>query len=291
MRAARLALGVRATFKTVDTCGAEFEAHTPYHYSTYEDEDEVRQGEQAEGRDPRVGPEPHRSGHRVRLLLRARQLRPARRRLRDRHDQLQPRDGVDRLRHERPPLLRAAHRRGRAERPRGRAGRGERDRRRDRVARRADAAQAGLGVCRPASSPAPSPESIDLAEDRERWNALCARLEIPQPAGGTATTVEQALAHRRAHRLPGAGAPVLRARRPGHGDRLRRGRPAQGHGRAGPLRLPRSRGRPVGGAPVLVDRFLEDAIEVDVDAIRDAHRRGRHRRRHGARRGGGRALR
>ena len=34
--------GVRATFKTVDTCGAEFEARTPYHYATYEDEDEVR---------------------------------------------------------------------------------------------------------------------------------------------------------------------------------------------------------------------------------------------------------
>src|SRR5690606_2508464 len=41
VRAARLAEGVRATFKTVDTCAAEFEAHTPYHYSTYEDEDEV----------------------------------------------------------------------------------------------------------------------------------------------------------------------------------------------------------------------------------------------------------
>ncbi len=42
IRAARAALGVTATFKTVDTCGAEFEAHTPYHYSTTEDEDEVR---------------------------------------------------------------------------------------------------------------------------------------------------------------------------------------------------------------------------------------------------------
>ena len=41
---------------------------------------------------------------------------------------------------------------------------------------------------------APRPESIDLAEDRERWNALCARLEIPQPAGGTAVTVDEALA-------------------------------------------------------------------------------------------------
>ena len=42
VRAARIAAGVVATFKTVDTCAAEFEAHTPYHYATYEDEDEVR---------------------------------------------------------------------------------------------------------------------------------------------------------------------------------------------------------------------------------------------------------
>ena len=41
VRAARLAAGVRATFKTVDTCAAEFEASTPYHYATYEDTDEV----------------------------------------------------------------------------------------------------------------------------------------------------------------------------------------------------------------------------------------------------------
>src|SRR4051794_953129 len=41
VRAARVAAGVVPTFKTVDTCAAEFEADTPYHYSTYEDEDEV----------------------------------------------------------------------------------------------------------------------------------------------------------------------------------------------------------------------------------------------------------
>ena len=41
MRQARLAAGVRVTYKTVDTCAAEFDAHTPYHYGTYEDEDEV----------------------------------------------------------------------------------------------------------------------------------------------------------------------------------------------------------------------------------------------------------
>ncbi len=42
VRTARLAAGVVATFKTVDTCAAEFDAKTPYHYSTYEDDDEVR---------------------------------------------------------------------------------------------------------------------------------------------------------------------------------------------------------------------------------------------------------
>ena len=47
IREARTALGVGVTYKTVDTCGAEFEAHTPYHYSTTEDEDEV---------DPPTGP-------------------------------------------------------------------------------------------------------------------------------------------------------------------------------------------------------------------------------------------
>src|SRR5436853_2428894 len=39
-----------------------------------------------------------------------------------------------------------------------------------------------------------SPESIDLAEDRERWAALCGRLEVPQPAGGTAVTLDDARA-------------------------------------------------------------------------------------------------
>ena len=42
MRAAREAAGVMPTYKTVDTCAAEFAAETPYHYSTYEDESEVR---------------------------------------------------------------------------------------------------------------------------------------------------------------------------------------------------------------------------------------------------------
>ena len=62
------------TFKAVDTCAAEFEARTPYYYSGWERrrDDEVERGDASQRDDPRLGPEPHRPGHRVRLLLRAR---------------------------------------------------------------------------------------------------------------------------------------------------------------------------------------------------------------------------
>ena len=115
VRRDRLRRGIRAVFKLVDTCAAEFEAVTPYYYSTYEREDEARVGEK-----PRImilggGPEPHRPGDRVRLLLLPGRLRPAGRRLRGGDGQLEPRDRQHRLRHLGPPLLRAAHGRGRAQ--------------------------------------------------------------------------------------------------------------------------------------------------------------------------------
>ena len=62
------------------------------------------------------------------------------------------------------------------------------------VARRADAAEAGGARCPPELVAGTSPASIDLAEDREKWNALCDELRIPQPPGGTAADLEQALA-------------------------------------------------------------------------------------------------
>ena len=109
--------GVR-TFKAVDTCAAEFAAETPYYYSAWE-RAARRRGpprRQAERDDPRLGPEPDRAGDRVRLLLRARRDDRARVRPRRGDGQLQPGDGVDRLRHLRPPVLRAADARGRARR-------------------------------------------------------------------------------------------------------------------------------------------------------------------------------
>ncbi len=84
---------------------------------------EIRRGEQRLGRHPRRRPEPDRPGDRVRLLLRPRRDDRARARPRRGDGQLQPGDGLDRLRHLRPPLLRAADRRGRARRLRAGAAR------------------------------------------------------------------------------------------------------------------------------------------------------------------------
>src|SRR5205823_2163944 len=114
-----------------------------------------------------------------------------------------------------------------------------------------------------------SPDSIDLAEDRERWNALCARLEIPQPAGGTAASIDEAVAV-----VDRVGYPALV--RPSYvlGGRAMEIVYDEANLRRAMAELSRfgSLGREGGLSaerPVLVDRFLEDATEVDVDAIRD----------------------
>ena len=94
-----------------------------------------------QGGDPGRRAQPHRPGHRVRLLLLPRLLCALQGRHRDHHGQLQPRDGVDRLRHLRPAVFRAAHRRGRARDHRRGADQGA-PQGRDRAVRRPDPAQA-----------------------------------------------------------------------------------------------------------------------------------------------------
>jgi len=267
VRAARLEAGVRVTFKTVDTCAAEFEANTPYHYSTYEDEDEVTP---SDGRKVVIlGSGPNRIGQGIEFDYCCVHASFA---LADAGFETimlncNPEtvstdyDTSDRLYFE-PLTLEDALNVIEAEQASGElAG--------------VIVSLGGQTPLKLAGSLPPglvlgtSPDSIDLAEDRERWNALCARLEIPQPAGGTAVTVDEALAI--ATRI---GYPVLL--RPSYvlggrameivydDDQLRTAMDHLSHfgslGKEGGLSAER---------PVLIDRFLEDATEVDVDAIRD----------------------
>ena len=141
-------LDVHPVYKRIDTCAAEFASPTPYMYSTYEvpfdgeTRSEARVSSAQEGRHSRRRSQPHRPGHRVRLLLLPRRLRAARGRLRSHHGQLQPRDRLDRLRHLGQAVFRAADGGGRAGNP-ARRERGGRARRRHRAVRRPDPAQAG----------------------------------------------------------------------------------------------------------------------------------------------------
>ena len=105
-----------------------------------------------------------------------------------------------------------------------------------------------------------SPESIDLAEDRKRFGKLLEDLHIPQPPGAMASNVEEALAG--AERI---GYPVLV--RPSYvlgGRAMVIAYDAQEVSRYMQEAVEYSQDR-----PILVDHFLEDAVEVDVDALCD----------------------
>src|SRR5918994_6026937 len=108
-----------------------------------------------------------------------------------------------------------------------------------------------------------SPDAIVLAEDRKRFSALLRELDIPQPESGTAISLEEAKAV--AARI---GYPVLV--RPSYvlGGRAMSivydAKRLEGFVREAVLASPEH--------PILVDRFLEDAYEVDVDAVGDGER-------------------
>jgi carbamoyl-phosphate synthase large subunit len=105
------------------------------------------------------------------------------------------------------------------------------------------------------------PDAIDLAEDRERFASLVDRLGLKQPANGIARSAEEAVAVAQA-----VGFPVLL--RPsyvlgGRGMEL-------AHTPAQVESFIREAVLVSGDAPVLVDHYLRDATEVDVDAVADA---------------------
>ncbi|HEX4575828.1 MAG TPA: carbamoyl-phosphate synthase large subunit [Edaphobacter sp.] len=105
-----------------------------------------------------------------------------------------------------------------------------------------------------------SPESIDLAEDRKRFGKLIEELKIPQPEGAMATSVEEAVAG--ANRV---GYPVLV--RPSYvlGGRAM----VIAYDDAAVVQYMTTAIEYSQERPVLIDHFLEDAIECDVDALCD----------------------
>ncbi len=108
-----------------------------------------------------------------------------------------------------------------------------------------------------------SPDAIDLAEDRKRFGALLAKMNIRQPENGTARTLDEAVAVAR-----GLGFPVLV--RPSYvlGGRAM----AICHDEASLAHFMVEAAEVSDGHPVLLDRFLEDATEFDVDLLADGER-------------------
>ena len=218
---------------------------------------------QAQGGDPRRRPEPHRPGHRVRLLLLPCRLCPEGDGAGGDHGQLQPGNGVHRLRHLRPALFRAPDRRGRDRADPGRTVQ-RRFPRRHRAVRRPNAAEA---LSRAGNRGHPHPRHLAGRHRPGRGpGALPGAAQGPGPQAAEKRPRPfpgRGGEGRRRHRLSPGHPAVLRPRRPGHGNRPRLKRPKALHDRGGAGF--REQSRPAGF----------------VFARRHRGRRRRHRRRQG----------
>ena len=256
VRSNRKSRGIEATFKQVDTCAAEFEAYTPYYYSTYEQEDETPPKENK--RVMILGGGPNRIGQGIEFDYCCCQAAFALKELGIESimvnsnpetvstdydtsdilffeplttedvlnicDRLQP-DGVIVQFGGQTPLN---------------------------LARGLETA--GVNIV------GTSPDMIDAAEDRKRFQAILEECGLLQPPNGTVTNIEGA--RQVASRI---GYPVLV--RPSY---VLGGRAMEICYDEASLTHYMTEAADVSpGHPVLIDKFLEDAIEVDVDAISD----------------------
>jgi carbamoyl-phosphate synthase large subunit len=259
IRALRLSHGIRATFKTVDTCAAEFVAHTPYLYSTYEEEDEAP----ATGRRKVVilGSGPNRIGQGIEFdyccvhaafALRERGVEAIMLNCNPETVSTDY-DTSDRLYFE-PLTLEDVLNVVDKERPLGV------------IVQFGGQTPLKLAVpLQEAGVPilGTSPDAIDRAEDRQRFSELLHELKLNQAAGATVRSLPEA--REIAQRL---GYPVLvrpsyvlggRAMRIVYDDQD----------------LVQFVGEAVEVAPdhpILIDKFLDDSLEIDVDAVADGER-------------------
>ena len=261
LRALRHRLGLRPAYKTVDTCAGEFPSSTPYLYSSWDEESEAGPGEDTRPTVIILGSGPNRIGQGVefdyccvRATLAFRELGYRTVMVNSNPETVSTDFDVSDVLYFEPLTLEDVLEIVHVEQPVGvvvQLG-GQTPLK---LARGLEAA--GVPIL------GTSPEAIDRAEDRKRFDELATELGVRQPPAGTADTVDGAVAV--ADRI---GYPVLvrpsyvlggRAMRIVYDEEELRGffdeaaRVAPGH-------------------PVLIDSFLEDAFEADVDAIADGER-------------------
>ena len=263
VREIRHAYGLRPVYKTVDTCAAEFAARTPYHYSSYDMETEVAPRE----REAVIilGSGPNRIGQGIEFDYSCVHATLA---LAGRYETVMVNcnpetvstdyDVSDRLYFE-PLTFEDVMEVYEAERIAGPvAGMIVQLGGQTPLSLAARLKAAGVPVL------GTSPEAIDAAEDRQAFGVVLERAGLPAPAHGTARSDEQALAVagrigfpllvRPSYVLGGRGMEIVYDA-DGLTDYLRRA------------------GAEPGGAcadgPLLIDRFLDDAVEIDVDALYD----------------------
>ncbi len=251
--------GIRPTFKLVDTCAAEFEAYTPYYYSTYESEDEVRPA--SKKKVMILGGGPNRIGQGIEFDYCCVHASFALRE--EGYETIMVNsnpetvstdyDTSDRLYFEpltREDVLNIVEK----EKPEGiivQFG-----------------GQTPLNLAVPLEKAGvrilgTTPDSIDRAEDRERFKDLIRKLGLVQPQNGTATSFEEARVVARE-----VGYPVIV--RPSY---VLGGRAMEiVYDEESLERYIRDAVKASPEHPILIDKFLEEAIEVDVDAIADGER-------------------
>jgi len=252
----RKALGIRPVYKLVDTCAAEFKAATPYYYSTYESEDEARVSDRKKVMI--LGGGPNRIGQGIEFdyccvhasfALREEGVESIM--VNSNPETVSTDyDTSDKLYFEPLPREDVLHI-VETEKPFGvivQFG-----------------GQTPLNLSVPLSKAGvpilgTQPESIDRAEDRELFQAMLKKLGLVQPANGTAMSVKEAISVaesigypvivRPSYVLGGRAMKIVYTRK--ELDNFTR------------LAIQASPEH-----PVLIDKFLEDAVEVDVDAISD----------------------
>jgi len=256
VRAYRKSLGLIPVYKRVDTCGAEFESHTPYLYSTYEEEDEAQPTDRQ--KIMILGSGPNRIGQGIEFDYCCCHASFAL------HEagfetimvNCNPEtvstdyDTSDRLYFE-PLTFEDVMNIVDVEKPTGVIVQFGGQTPLNLAMRLHGAGVPIIGT---------SPDSIDLAEDRKRFGALLDELGIPQPENGTATSIEGA--REAANRI---GYPVLV--RPSYvlGGRAM----AIVYDQDSLDEYMRTAVDFSNERPVLIDKFLEQAAEFDVDALAD----------------------